>query len=275
MPTDVHISERLRKAIVLHVVKNYTAMFPGNPLLLGIHGPSGEGKTFQCQTILEAYGIKPFLISGGQLEDPQAGEPARLLRSTYLDASKSVEQENNIAVLLINDIDTGVGNWGELVQTTVNRQTVFGELMHFVDYPERVDGRNTRRIPIILTGNDFTKLYAPLVRAGRMSNFEWKPTEAERVSILGGIFPELDEEERGILARDFPMEPIAFFSHLRTILADDQIWKHVASLEPRVLTDYLRRGASPEVRVVASLHELIECGRELQSRRLKNHLGRQ
>jgi SpoVK/Ycf46/Vps4 family AAA+-type ATPase len=115
---DIYIPERFWRAVVLHIAKNH--MVSGrihSPLILGIHGPSGEGKTFQCEHILQEIGVKSFLISGGQLESHEAGEPARLVRTTYLRAGQSVaKRECDMAVVLINDIDTGLGSWGEMVQ---------------------------------------------------------------------------------------------------------------------------------------------------------------
>ena len=56
--------------------------------------------------------------------------------------------------IIINDIDAAIGDWGDLVQYTVNRQTVYSELMHLCDYPNIVQGFKTHKIPIVTTGND-------------------------------------------------------------------------------------------------------------------------
>lgn len=37
------------------------------------------------------------------------------------------------------------------------------------------------RVPIICTGNDFSTLYAPLIRDGRMEKFYWNPTREDRI----------------------------------------------------------------------------------------------
>lgn len=65
-------------------------------------------------------------------------------------------------------------------QMTVNNQIVVGTLMNLADNPTRVsvgqDWREsdiTNRIPIIVTGNDFSTIYAPLIRDGRMEKFYW------------------------------------------------------------------------------------------------------
>jgi SpoVK/Ycf46/Vps4 family AAA+-type ATPase len=222
-----YISSRFERVIKLHVIKNLVTGFPV-PLILGIHGPSGCGKTYQCEYLLRELGAKSFLISGGQLESGTAGEPAKLIRESYIAASESIQKgDSKVAVILINDVDTGLGNWGGNVQTTINTQTVYGELMHLVDYPTSVEGRLTMRIPIILTGNDFTKLYEPLVRAGRMTAFEWNPNLEEKIEIISGIFPDLEKKQCSQLAQEFQNQSVAFFSHLNSILKDDILWRSI------------------------------------------------
>ena len=75
---------------------------------------------------------------------------------------------------------------------TVNNQIVVGTLMNLSDNPTRVsvgqDWREsdvTNRIPVIFTGNDFSTIYAPLIRDGRMEKFYWYVTAfSSAVTIL-------------------------------------------------------------------------------------------
>lgn len=276
MNNSIYVPERFKRVVSLHLVK--TLMKPGIspvPLLLGIHGTPGDGKTYQCEYILRELGAKAFLISGGQLEGSEAGEPAKLLRNTYLNASCCLEKkEYKAAVVLINDIDTGLGNWGDMVQYTINRQTVFGELMHLVDYPTSVEGRTTKRIPIILTGNDFTKLYEPLVRAGRMTAFKWQPTIEEKGQIVFGIFPEISPRECEALVKKFESQPVAFFSHLRASLIDDDLWKSIQNLDgARQAIDQISKGGKLTWQPRIQFERLLEAGQKLvQSGQLINHL---
>ena len=60
-------------------------------------------------------------------------------------------------------------------QVTVNNQIVVSTLMNMCDDPTRVSiGEVWReeamniRVPVFVTGNDFSTLYAPLIRDGRM-----------------------------------------------------------------------------------------------------------
>ena len=231
----VYIPDRFRKVMSLHIIKNALEIPTVRPpLILGIHGPSGDGKTFQCEHVLKELGVKTFLISGGQLESYDAGKPAERIRQTYLQAGKAIRDDNALmAAILINDFDTGVGEWGEMVQYTVNRQTVFGELMHLVDYPESVENKPTLRVPIIITGNNFMNLHKPLTRTGRMWTFEWIPTLEEKCRIVKGIYPTLSENDISTVVSHYPNQPVAFFAFLKTALLDDYIWEEVTRIGER------------------------------------------
>lgn len=67
--------------------------------------------------------------------------------------------------------------------------------MNICDAPNQVsigqnwrEGDYVKRIPIIVTGNDFSKVFAPLVRDGRMSKFYWKPEKDELMAILHQMY---------------------------------------------------------------------------------------
>ncbi|MES0362109.1 MAG: AAA family ATPase [Anaerolineales bacterium] len=284
---EIFISKRFQQIVSLHVLKNLLKRVEAQvPLLLGIHGPSGEGKTFQCENILKSMGVKRFLISGGQLDNPVPGQPSSFIRTSYIRASESINSgEASLAVVLVNDVDTGLGTWGKSEKHTINQINVFGELMHLVDYPSLVDGKETTRIPIIVTGNDFTKLYNPLVRAGRMSAFEWIPTNEEKSQIISSIFPELTDHECyklivelnekliGELPDQIKFLPVAFFSHLRANLLDEDLWEEVelAGLDKTI--DSVLRGYEPDLSSKIYYERVLDKGVELaRSGKLINHL---
>jgi SpoVK/Ycf46/Vps4 family AAA+-type ATPase len=285
--TEVFISKRFQQAVSLHMLKNLLRGVEAQvPLLLGIHGPSGEGKTYQCEHILKDMGVKRFLVSGGQLDNPIAGQPSAFIRQTYIRASQSIRSgEASLAVVLVNDVDTGLGTWGKSEKHTINQINVFGELMHLVDYPELVAGNETNRIPIIITGNDFTKLYNPLVRAGRMSAFEWIPSPEEKAEIIQAIYPELTRDEcyklvvelneqlMGELPEQIKFLPVAFFSHLRANLLDEDLWDEVEEGGLDKTVDSILRGYEPDLSSKIYYERVLEKGIELaRSGKLINHL---
>lgn len=67
-------------------------------------------------------------------------------------------------------------------------------LMNIADNPTNVQlpgvykNEDIPRVPIICTGNDFSTLYAPLIRDGRMEKYYWNPTREDRIGVAMGIF---------------------------------------------------------------------------------------
>jgi hypothetical protein len=51
-----------------------------------------QGKTFQCMLAFKKLGISPIVMSAGELESGNAGEPAKLLRQRYREASDSIKK---------------------------------------------------------------------------------------------------------------------------------------------------------------------------------------
>merc|ERR1712048_1346297 len=96
--------------------------------------------------------------------------------------------------LFINDLDAGVGRLNDNTQYTVNNQMVSATLMNIADNPQNVqlpgmyNAESIPRAPIVCTGNDFSTLYAPLIRDGRMEKFYWNPTRQDRIGVAYGIF---------------------------------------------------------------------------------------
>ena len=60
--------------------------------LTGIWGGKGQGKTFQCNLAYKKLGINPIVMSAGELESGNAGEPAKLIRQRYREASDTIKK---------------------------------------------------------------------------------------------------------------------------------------------------------------------------------------
>ncbi|KAH9715976.1 ATPase aaa core domain-containing protein [Citrus sinensis] len=220
-----------------HIVKNYIAHLLNVkvPLILGIWGGKGQGKSFQTELIFQAMGIEPVIMSAGELESERAGEPGKLIRERYRTASQVVQNQGKMSCLMINDIDAGLGRFGN-TQMTVNNQIVVGTLMNLSDNPTRVsigqDWREsdiTNRIPIIFTGNDFSTIYAPLIRDGRMEKFYWQPNLEDIVNIVHRMYEKdgITKDEVGSIVKTFPNQALDFYGALRSRTYDRSISKWI------------------------------------------------
>ncbi|HEY9626905.1 MAG TPA: ribulose bisphosphate carboxylase small subunit [Coleofasciculaceae cyanobacterium] len=270
-----YISPRFLNKLAIHITKNYLDLPNVKvPLLLGVHGRKGEGKTFQCQLAFDRMGVEVVHMSAGELESPDAGDPARLVRLRYREAADLVKVRGRMAVLMINDIDAGAGRVDQYTQYTINTQLVNGTLMNIADNPTNVqlpgsyDSSPIQRIPIIVTGNDLSTLYAPLIRDGRMDKFFWEPNREDRIGIVSGIF-QLDEVAHADVEKlvdTFPNQSIDFYGALRSRLYDEQVQRLVdeVGLDRISLRVVNSSEAPPEFRSPDfSLPHLIEVGQQM------------
>jgi len=226
-----YISKPFLDKLTVHVAKNFMELPKIKvPLILGVWGGKGQGKTFQTHLAFQKLGVNPIVMSAGELESGNAGEPAKLVRQRYREASDIIKK-GKMCSLFINDLDAGAGRMGGTTQYTVNNQMVNATLMNIADSPTNVqlpgvyNNEEIPRVPIICTGNDFSTLYAPLIRDGRMEKFYWNPTREDRVGICSGIFREDDIGAVAIerLVDTFPSQSIDFFGALRARIYDDLV----------------------------------------------------
>jgi hypothetical protein len=226
-----YISPAFLDKLTVHVAKNFLDLPKIKvPLILGIWGGKGQGKTFQCSLAYKKLGIAPIVMSAGELESGNAGEPAKLIRQRYREASDIIKK-GKMCSLFINDLDAGAGRMGAGTQYTVNNQMVNATLMNIADTPTNVQlpgvykNEEIPRVPIVCTGNDFSTLYAPLIRDGRMEKYYWAPTREDRVGVCMGIFQHdgLSRQNVEHLVDTFPGQSIDFFGALRARVYDDRV----------------------------------------------------
>jgi hypothetical protein len=233
-----YISPAFLDKMSIHVAKNFMELPKIKvPLILGIWGGKGQGKTFQCTLAYKKLGINPIVMSAGELESGNAGEPAKLVRQRYREASDII-RKGKLCSLFINDLDAGAGRMGDGTQYTVNNQMVNATLMNIADSPTNVQlpgvykTEEIPRVPIICTGNDFSTLYAPLIRDGRMEKFYWSPTREDRIGVCMGIFQH-DGVNRGeieTIVDTFPGQSIDFFGAMRARVYDDKVREFVKEI---------------------------------------------
>uniref|UniRef100_A0A7R9VL64 Ribulose bisphosphate carboxylase/oxygenase activase, chloroplastic n=1 Tax=Chlamydomonas euryale TaxID=1486919 RepID=A0A7R9VL64_9CHLO len=269
-----YISPAFLDKMTIHVAKNFMDLPKIKvPLILGIWGGKGQGKTFQCTLAYKKLGIAPIVMSAGELESGNAGEPAKLIRQRYREAS-DVIKKGKMCSLFINDLDAGAGRMGLQTQYTVNNQMVNATLMNIADNPTNVQlpgvykQDTIPRVPVICTGNDFSTLYAPLIRDGRMEKYYWNPTREDRIGVCMGIFAE-DNVNRGeveTLVDSFPGQSIDFFGALRARVYDDKVREFVKNLGVENMGKRLinsREGKVEFAKPTMSLDVLMRYGRFL------------
>ena len=224
------IPGRFQNEIRTHLILNYSE-HPGYPLILGIFGPPGNGKTFQLRSMLRKLDVSVHSISAADLEDERAGQPGKLVVTTYVIAATEIAK-GQPAAIVIDDFDTTVGEW-EKNTGTVNHQQVIAQVMHLADNPTQLEKvGSVRRVPVFLTGNDFSKLYPPLKRPGRMLAFYWTPDAAETEEIVRTILDFVPHSEVKILVEKYSTAPISFFAEIKVRLlreASAQIVSRVAN----------------------------------------------
>ncbi|KAG6602653.1 Ribulose bisphosphate carboxylase/oxygenase activase 1, chloroplastic [Cucurbita argyrosperma subsp. argyrosperma] len=269
-----YIAPSFMDKLVVHISKNFMKL-PNIkvPLILGVWGGKGQGKSFQCELVLAKMGINPIMMSAGELESGNAGEPAKLIRQRYREAADIIKK-GKMCVLFINDLDAGAGRLGGTTQYTVNNQMVNATLMNIADNPTNVqlpgmyNKEDNPRVPIIVTGNDFSTLYAPLIRDGRMEKFYWAPTREDRIGVCTGIFrsDNVPKEDIVKLVDTFPGQSIDFFGALRARVYDDEVRKWAASVGVENISKRLvnsKEGPPTFEQPKMTLEKLLEYGNML------------
>ncbi|KAL0338286.1 UNVERIFIED_CONTAM: Ribulose bisphosphate carboxylase/oxygenase activase 1, chloroplastic [Sesamum angustifolium] len=226
-----YIAPAFMDKLVVHIAKNFMNL-PNIkvPLILGIWGGKGQENHSNVSLFLQNWESR-------ELESGNAGEPAKLIRQRYREAADRIAK-GKMCVLFINDLDAGAGRLGGTTQYTVNNQMVNATLMNIADNPTNVqlpgmyNKQENPRVPIIVTGNDFSTLYAPLIRDGRMEKFYWAPTREDRIGVCTGIFrtDNVPKEDIVKLVDTFPGQSIDFFGAVRARVYDDEVRKWIASV---------------------------------------------
>lgn len=180
------IPERFREKIITHATAVY--VIDGYPLMLAIQGAPGTGKSYQTTEVLRQAGFAVIRVSAAKFQGKHEGDGNRLLEAEYRAAIKTaVDPDAASPAILIEDFDLSTAVRREGVTQTVNSNLLNGFLMHLSDNVSTVFPDNPIRIPLFLTGNDFSLLYGPLARHGRLDVFTWEPAPHESTEILASL----------------------------------------------------------------------------------------
>ncbi len=207
--------------VLAHIAKNFVAHSCriNIPLILAIQGSQGDGKSSQVREICSRNGIYVYPISGSFLSGAHEKEAVEILAESYINAYSIAKDTRDLVTILIDDFDLSVASTFDEREYTVNSQLLTGFLMNLADDPTKCGKENASRIPIIVTGNNFTSLYDPLARHGRMDFFTWFPTCDQKVEIVQHMYSSCIKDgslnKLSQLVRDFHDEPISFFDSLK------------------------------------------------------------
>jgi hypothetical protein len=245
----MRVPPRFAERVALHLAMNAVDP-PGMtvPLMLGVHGQPGEGKTAMTRHTLREMGVLAMPVFADAFESKDAGEPPRELRQRYLRAAKinarianGEEREYRLAVLVIDDLDQRIAGSPDItLQQTQNTPLLNAALMELADSPDLVDGVPAARTPILITANHLDWIYGPAIRTGRMAAFCWKPRLKERVEIVSSIFPELSERQLSKLMEKFPESPISDFGAARHVLYESSVGDVLAGVGLPSVLDTVR-----------------------------------
>jgi hypothetical protein len=217
MQVRAYVSPEFEEAVLLHVVKNHLPQF-SPALILAIQGPKGEGKTFQIREVLSRMGVFAVPISGANLSGSTERASVEAFEKAYMFASVLRHTQRKMSCVVVDDFDLSAASILKNREYTVNSQLLIGFLMNLCDNPTFCGGRSTNRTPIVITGNDFTSLHAPLIRHGRANIFSWAPTAEHKTQVFRSIFNRLlqgwSDAEISAFIEEFKSETAGFFSML-------------------------------------------------------------
>jgi hypothetical protein len=265
--SDIVLLDRFFRKIHTHLVSCYGEV-PHWPVLLGIFGRPGDGKSVQIDAALQQCNVEIIRVNAADLESGLAGEPGKYVARTYATASLAVAKQIPTA-LVIDDIDTTVGEW-EMNTGTVNHQQVLAELMHLADKPVDQDRGFPRRVPVFVTGNNLARLYPPLRRHGRMNTFNWQPMPSEIYIVAQGIFGGMaDDRAVAAFVGQFSDEPLSFLALVRQEILNEEAAIAVSQVG-NDMRSFLRHGHGRPVNGMArrlSADDLLSAAQRVQSER--------
>lgn len=210
---NIFVPQRFEDTVVCHVIAPYLERREcyKPPIYLAIKGAAGEGKTAQTIATCTQKGFYVIYVSASSLSGSHENEAKEKLQKIYNYALELRTKE--LVAIVIDDFHKGIVSEDDNVKRTINTDVLIGYMMNIAEHNGIV------HIPIILTANDLTKIYAPLLRTGRADVFLWEPKAEEKrdiaYKILCAFVGEESEQEFNNFYNKFCNENIAFFAQLQ------------------------------------------------------------
>lgn len=214
-----------KERVMRHVIGVYTS--DRYPLILAVQGAPGTGKSYQTNKILKNAGFEVVRRSSSVLSGSREGDSERMLRHIYKNTAQLLKKgSGRLPVILFEDFDLSGAVRFDKTEYTVNTQILINLFMSLSDDIETAIPDCEERIPIFMTGNDFSALHGPMRRHGRMDFFSWNPGPDETAQALTASLTGICEDPSviaGALIRKFPNLEIASFCMAVEIVVAD--WK--------------------------------------------------
>lgn len=209
----IRVPKRFSEKVIHHVVSNYTTVqsICKPPLFLAIQGVPGEGKTTQAIAACAQRGIGVKYISSSELSGELEAASMKKLQKVY-SITQKMRELGFIVCILLDDFHLGNSDNSSNNTRTVNADLLIAYMMNLADGDEK------ERVPIIMTGNDFSGTYNALLRDGRADIYHWAPSIDEKIQIVSRLLNStggsLSNEEIERFVSDYPNQNVAFFTQL-------------------------------------------------------------
>lgn len=210
---NIFVPQRFEDTVACHVIAPYLERSEcyKPPIYLAIKGAAGEGKTAQTIATCTQKGFYIIYVSASSLSGSHENEAKEKLQKIYSYALQLREKE--LVAIIIDDFHKGIVSEDDNIKRTINTDVLIGYMMNIAEHNGIV------HIPIILTANDLSKIYAPLLRTGRADIFSWEPKPEEKRDIVYNILHtfvgQKNEKEFNKFYENFANENVAFFAQLK------------------------------------------------------------
>jgi len=249
--TRMNIPPRFKNSVRSYLFQFHARLveksFPA-PALFVLIGPPGEGKSTMVSDVLSGIGVPVKRLSASALGGMYEGDSTTPIIDAYL-ALGSREDLLPAPAIVLDDFDLSAGRVDQRNAGTINQSLLNGLLMNIADKPDQltksyIDETGTPRsrtfdvkpVMIILTANDGTQIYPPLLRPGRALVSEWRATPDDMAEMLAGIFPSLSESERRDLVARFPGAAIAFFNQINSEMVRSRLESATSAVADQALS---------------------------------------
>lgn len=204
---------------------------PKPPRFLVIAGKPGTGKTVAATDAALRMNYAVLHLPAANLASENEGGATAVLDDYLLTAEHHAQTYGEPVVIIADDLDLGIISADADTGRTVNSNLMTQRFQGLADTDE-VQNPDETRIPIIVTGNDFSQVRSSLFRDGRATWYEHTPTSDDVAAVVVNLFKPGTSADRKFLlklAHRYRRESIAFWTAVHTSLRDELVDALIAS----------------------------------------------